>query len=633
MGADMAASEHVGGAIGSGYEPESRISTDLPVAIAMREDGVLQALRFAERLAVASDKREIALATADVVQSMGQGRVAIALRVSDSTVVHADAGWDRGGPPLRGTRCRVDEAGTSHAIRTTLGRLAPEVHQRLAAISVIVFPLHAAGMLHGLLIVEALQTSRANELNALPRIAGAAASSLARVAETDAVRVREDQDPLTGVATRGFFEELLARELKSSSRPVIGVVSCDLDRFRRVNEALGHLAGDDLLRLVAQRLAVAAGPDAPIARLGGDEFVVAFPGLENEEQIELRVRQLEAALRPPMSLSGQLFYPTASFGRAVTTKGAETASVRSGLDLLRTAEADMQAVKERRRNRPPEGAAFDLLELDAHLHAAVDGGEVRAYFQPLYDLLTGDLIGFEALARWLHPDFGFISPEVFIALAEDSELIHELGVQMIGHAYHFLATHPDPHVKVYVNVSAKQISTRGFADRLASVFDARPALMRRLTVEVTESALLLDLESIKDELRHLRRLGIGVAIDDFGSGYSSLAQLQDLPVTELKIDQTLVRRSGAVGERLIETVVQLAAALRLVVIAEGVERAEQLQTLRRLRCDRAQGYLFSPALPAELARALPRTIAELLSAETHSVAYPAFQPVTSHLQP
>jgi diguanylate cyclase (GGDEF)-like protein len=404
------------------------------------------------------------------------------------------------------------------------------------------------------------------------------------------------------------LEQLLTASVGAGDALPLGVVACDLDRFRRVNEGLGRAAGDELLRLAAERLSGAAGDHASVARIGSDEFVVVLPGVGSAADLEAHVAALDAAVRRPVRLGGRPFHPSASFGSAFLPPAPRDDVPGSALALLHAAEADLEVAKARRRNRPPEGAASDLLQLEADLHIALERRELVAHFQPVYDLRTGRLVGFETLARWPHPESGFIPPDVFIALAEDNGMIDAIGIQMLQAAGRFLSEHRDPSIVVSVNVSTKQASRRGFAGEVADLFAGAPEILGRLVLELTETAIVLDHRLVEQELRELSRLGVVVALDDFGSGYSSLKQLQDLPVTVVKIDREFVQREGAVGQGILEAMLRLAATLGLSAVAEGVERPEQLRMLQGLGCHQAQGYLFSPPLPADLAHALPATM-------------------------
>lgn len=419
-------------------------------------------------------------------------------------------------------------------------------------------------------------------------------------------------DALIETAARRPLERALSSEFNSSLEGLAAVIVCDLDRFRLVNEALGYEAGDALVRMVARRLQDAMGAAGRLAWIGGDQFMLVSSSVRSSAELDAVVERLRAAIEVPAQLRGRLVYPTATFGRAWRCLGSGD-DRGIGAELMRLAEADMHRGKVRSRSASASQGGETLLRLDTDLHGAAERGELLAHFQPLYEVRTGALVAFEVLARWAHPRLGLIGPDVFIPIAEDNGLIHEVGAHMLRAARRFLSGTDIPGVSLYVNVSTKQLTRVGFADDVPRIFCGDDLLLGRLTLEVTESSLILDLDRVLSELTALRRRGVGVAVDDFGSGYSSLVQLQELPVTELKIDRALVQRAGAVGRAVLRAVVHLARDLDLRVIAEGVEQTEQLRFLDEVGCDRVQGFLFSPALPAHQAHELPPTLA------THAV--------------
>jgi EAL domain-containing protein (putative c-di-GMP-specific phosphodiesterase class I) len=275
----------------------------------------------------------------------------------------------------------------------------------------------------------------------------------------------------------------------------------------------------------------------------------------------------------------------------------------------------MYRVKRGRHAHGLDASGSELLKWDTDLHDAIDRGEIVAYFQPQYDARTGNLTGYEALARWQHPEHGALPPDRFIPLAEADGLIARLGDQIIEQACRFadLAAADRP-LQMQVNVSVHQLSVPGLADRIRQVLTGYPDRTWTLDVEITESSLILDHALVRTELERIRDLGVGVSIDDFGSGYSSLSQLRDLPATELKIDKSFVHREDAVGRSLLTAILALAGSLDLTVVAEGVESRSQLATLRALGCDRLQGMYLCPPLIAEEALTARSDVAALLPA-------------------
>jgi diguanylate cyclase (GGDEF)-like protein len=554
-------------------------------------------MSFAGRIAGARTVDDVAAAAVSAGGALSAGRVALALGRS-TAFVRATEGWGLLGADPIGAVCRSAVIEQDGAV-VPAGCAFAELDAGPASVPMLVLQIRAHGMREGALLIEAgPAVATAEWPRLLADAVGAALDQLHRAAGSSAAL----QDPVTGAASRTGAEGLLQQAL---ARPgtIAGVVSCDLEDFHLVDEALGWVAGDELLRLIAGRLAGAAADRGRVARMSADEFAVVYPDLETEEELAARCDELAAALRSPAEIAGQTVYPTAAFGHAVRTSGSRE-SPTVALELLRAAQAAMHTAKDPGRRHRLGLGALDLLQLDADLHHALERGEVTAHFQPVYELSRRRVAGFEVLARWSHPVHGAVSPDVFILLAENNGLIAAIGDRMLRAARDFLVVTRGRPLTLHVNASTREVSVQGYADRVAAVFEGEPELLQHLTIEVTESSVLLDGERASLELRSLRALGTGVAIDDFGSGYFSLAQLQELPATVLKIDRALVQRGGVVGHDVVDAVVQLARRLGLVVVAEGVETPEQLEMLDALGCGYAQGFLFSPALPIERALAL-----------------------------
>ncbi|MGT2425590.1 putative bifunctional diguanylate cyclase/phosphodiesterase [Amnibacterium kyonggiense] len=424
---------------------------------------------------------------------------------------------------------------------------------------------------------------------------------------------------LLETAARRALEQELSAEFTASKGGAVAVVVCDLDRFGRVNEALGYEAGNALIRLVAERLRDASSRWGRVAWIGGDQFMIVLPALRSPDELSVVAERLRTAMQLPAELEGTTVYPSGTFGLAWRT-GASARDDAVGADLMRLAEADLYRKKAQRRSRSAPEVPHHLLQLDTDLHGAVERGELVAHFQPIYETQSCALAAFEVLARWTHPTLGAVPPDAFIAIAEDNGLIHDIGTHMLRAARSFLEGAHEWRPALYVNVSTEQLARAGFAEHVADVFSGDPSMLSRLTLEITETSLIVDRGRVTAELAALRGLGVGLAVDDFGSGYSSLLQLQELPVTELKIDRALVQHDGAVGHAVLQAVVQLASGLGLTVVAEGIEQIAQLQLMQRLGCDRVQGYLFSPAVPPDLARAIPAAAFEAAAAGTPAPA-------------
>jgi diguanylate cyclase (GGDEF)-like protein/PAS domain S-box-containing protein len=418
-------------------------------------------------------------------------------------------------------------------------------------------------------------------------------------------------DDLTGLPNRTLVLDRLshalarARQLKEE----VAVLFLDLDRFKVVNDSLGHGAGDQLLVRFAERLRSIVRPDDTIARFGGDEFVILSEHVEGKGAVFAIADRLDQALAQPFVLDdGSEVFLTASLGLA--TGDGPDADV-----LLRNADAAMYRAKERGRDRlevfdeEMQEAAVARLNLGNDLRRAIEGSQFTVLHQPVVDVRTGEVVGSEALVRWAHPQRGLVLPDEFISVTEDSGLIAEVGSRVLdaalADAARWATEHELGRFTQAVNVSARQLTT-SFADIVADALQRHQWPAERLCLELTESVLMDDLDMTLVALRSLKDLGLRLAIDDFGTGYSSLTYLQRLPVDVVKIDQSFVnglspsaRRSDDDRGTIAKAVISMAHALGLEAAAEGVENEDQLEVLRMLDCDVAQGYLFSPPVDAE----------------------------------
>ncbi len=425
-------------------------------------------------------------------------------------------------------------------------------------------------------------------------------------------------DSVTGLANRTLMLDRIAVALQRQRRQprAVAVLFLDLDGFKTVNDSLGHSAGDRLLRMVGERLGGAVRGGDTVARFGGDEFAVLCEGLvSSQEAVEVAGR-ISAALTPPFELDGSQVFVTASVGIAVTPAAdAQT--------LLQNADAAMYRAKERGRARYEvfdealREAALERLRLIADLRQAVDRGEFRLVFQPVVDIATGEVASMEALLRWEHPIRGMLEPASFIEATEDAGMIDRVGnwvlVEATREAAQWQARYGERAPSISVNLSARQLSSSEIVTQVEQALDAAHLPPSSLLLEVTETAVMSDVAAAIEDLRHLQRLGVRLAIDDFGTGYSSLAYLKDLPVDEIKIDGSFVAGLDADAENraIVASVIGLAHAVGLRATAEGVETPSQLAALRRLGCDRAQGYLVSMPVGATSAdRLLGRSLAE-----------------------
>ncbi len=436
----------------------------------------------------------------------------------------------------------------------------------------------------------------------LPLIAVQRTAQMSREREHQALH-----DPLTGLPNRLLLadriEHGLAREGRSEGRLVL--VFLDLDMFKVVNDGLGHAAGDALLVEVAHRLASVVRAEDTLARFGGDEFALIFEDVPDDQVQDLAAR-VTASLRDTFHFEGREVTVTASIGVAQAVPDS------TPLTMLRDADAAMYRAKAAGRNRVvhfhSDMHKQDTARLDteAELRLALDRGELRAHYQPVVDVQTERIIGVEALVRWQHPQRGLLLPAEFIALAEETGLIVPLGGWILDQALRQSTRVRDEYPEasdlwVAVNLSARQLQLPGFVDQVAEALDRVGMPPSLVHLEITESVVMNSLETTMGTLKGLRSLGIRLAIDDFGTGYSSLSYLKELPVSALKIDRSFIRGIGdskSSDLSIVEAITNLAAALDLEVIAEGVETSEQLEALRRLHVSSAQGFYWSRPKPA-----------------------------------
>ena len=439
----------------------------------------------------------------------------------------------------------------------------------------------------------------------------------------DELRALAFSDALTGLANRALLTDRLEHALAAAvgDPGSIAVLFLDIDDFKTVNDSLGHAAGDRLLTITADRLRECVGPAATVARFAGDEFAAVLPDITDELDALAIAERIGRALRDPFELEGRLTVISASIGVAVAT-GAITTD-----EMFRNADAAMYHAKRSGKNRAAvydagmHAEALARLELKADLRLAVDRRQLLLNYQPYLHLGTGRLCGFEALIRWRHPELGLIPPADFIPLAEETGLIQPIGdwvlLEACRHAQAMSgALDGGPAPAISVNVSAMQVQQPDFSDRVARALRGGGLPPERLVLELTEGVLLRGIDETVTGLQDLRALGVRIAIDDFGTGYSSLNYLQHLPVDILKIDKSFVDHVGAGQDAtsMARVIVQIARALGLEVIAEGVERAEQVAALQAIGCDLAQGFHLSRPLEAEAALLLARDGASRLPA-------------------
>jgi diguanylate cyclase (GGDEF)-like protein/PAS domain S-box-containing protein len=410
-------------------------------------------------------------------------------------------------------------------------------------------------------------------------------------------------DALTGLPNRSLFHERLAEAIKASrgGKDTVALVLNDLERFKAINDTLGQQVGDRVLQEVARRLQDAAGDIHRVARVGANLFALMFKQAGAAEAVARRIETLFSA---PFAIEGREVRLAAKAGIAVFPDDGADADA-----LFRNAEAALKRAKEtgeRYLFYAPEinARVSEQVDLENRLRKAVDQGELFLHFQPKFDLATRKIVGVEALMRWRSPDGGLISPAKFVPVLEQTGLIFEAGQQVLAAAkrtYHGWKTRGLNAARIAVNVSALQLRRKSFVADVRAALGSVDADGGGVDLELTESLLMTEVDESIAKLRELRDLGLRMALDDFGTGYSSLAYLSKLPLDTLKIDRSFVHgmTENADYTSIITAIISLAQALRLKVVAEGVETEQQAQLLRLLRCDQAQGFLFSPPVPAE----------------------------------
>lgn len=414
-------------------------------------------------------------------------------------------------------------------------------------------------------------------------------------------------DALTDLPNRVHFYKHLSQAMAHAKRKQgkCGVLFLDLDRFKLINDTLGHNSGDTLLIQVAQRLGQNLREGDVIGRQGGDEFLILLPEVEHEKEAAMVAQRILEVFREPFQLDAQEVFVSPSIGISLYPTDGEEIEV-----LIRQADAAMYHAKELGRDNYQfytedlNSKARERLDLENNLRKGLERKEFLFYYQPMVNLISGEITGVEALIRWNSPDKGLVSPGVFIPVAEETGLIVPIGERALRQACIQNVSWQKrgyPSRRIAVNISARQFRDPQFVDQIVEILEETGLDPQLLKLEITESiAMDQEEESIK-QLRRMKELGVKIAIDDFGTGYSSLNSLRRLPIDILKIDQSFVREIGKDpnGEAIIRTIVQLAKDLRLTVIAEGVETMEQYHFLKEVKCDEMQGYLFSKPLPLE----------------------------------
>gem|GEM_PF-1046113 len=469
----------------------------------------------------------------------------------------------------------------------------------------------------GVIIVHSAKISAFDEQdgNFLRATANVLGNSIERSRTDQSLHHRLNHDPLTDLPNRQLFTRRLAEAIDEAGARdgIVGLLFLDIDHFKLINDGIGHHAGDDLLREIAPRLAASVLRGDTVARFGGDEFGIVLASIKSTEEAQEVARRTLENLSKPIPVAGTERFVTASIG--VSTYQPSREEPKSAEDLIREADAAMYLAKESGRARyeffgkPIRDRVLRRLDVERQLHGAIENGELRAVYQPIIDLRDGRICAFESLARWRHPEDGELAPDLFIPIAEESDLITRIDSFVMAEAIRQTAVWNEGRdesdlIKVSVNASSRQIRKPDFASEIAELLvvnDLRPG---QLIIEITENVLLTDSTVIDEVLGDLHDLGVNLALDDFGTGYSSLSYLNEFPLDMIKIDRTFVEglgRGDPGTSAIADAIAQIGRALSLTVVAEAVSTETQLQMVRDLGCHLAQGFLIAPPLDADAA--------------------------------
>jgi diguanylate cyclase (GGDEF)-like protein len=417
-------------------------------------------------------------------------------------------------------------------------------------------------------------------------------------------------DSLTGLPNRLMFMDRLGQtveRLKQDPTYQFAILFLDLDRFKVINDSLGHLVGDELLIGIARRLERCVHNTDMVARLGGDEFTVLLENIPNSDEAAKVADRIHEELAVPFNLSGNEVFTSTSIGIAMSSPDLERAE-----DLIRGADIAMYRAKASGKSchelfdTEMHDEMVSLLQLENDLRRAIDRQEFSLYYQPIVSLSSGRIAGFEALVRWNHPTQGLIGPGSFISIAEETGLIMPLGEWVLREAcqqlrqWQFKFSHLWP-MTVSVNLSGRQFSHPGLIDQLRHILEETGLSANFLKLEITESVIMENTEAALGMLAKIKEMGLQLSVDDFGTGYSSLGYLYRFPMDVLKIDRSFISRVDVDGEKLelVRTITTLAWNLGMDVVAEGVETTKQLAQLKALKCEYGQGHLFSRPICAK----------------------------------
>jgi diguanylate cyclase (GGDEF)-like protein len=435
-------------------------------------------------------------------------------------------------------------------------------------------------------------------------------------AATRQLRHLATHDALTGLPNRVLLDDRIAQALTHAHRErhSFAVMLCDLDRFKLINDSLGHHAGDHLLQEVARRLTNVVRDVDTVARLGADEFIIVLSPPTSRKDAEVVAQRVIEAMQPAVEIAGITIHASPSIGIAFYPDDGSSVET-----LIAHADAAMFAAKQRGRNSVQcyaagmDAGTHDKVRLESDLHTALALRQFELYYQPKVDTMSGTFYSAEALIRWRHPERGLVSPAAFIPLAEECGLIGPIGEWVLreacrqGRAWQQAGLSP---VRIAVNVAASQFRAGDLVETIHQALADAELEARFLEVELTESAVMSDPEESIKILEQLSEMGVLVSVDDFGTGYSSMSYLRRFPIDQLKIDRSFLSEITARSDdaSIVGAIVSLAHNLRLKVVAEGVETVAQLDLLKRLGCDQYQGYQFSPPVPAAEFESLMRGV-------------------------
>lgn len=462
-----------------------------------------------------------------------------------------------------------------------------------------------------------MYTTDADPKNKYTGTYGVARDVTERKVAEDTINFQAYHDLLTKLPNRALLRDRLTLAINQAKREdeKIAVMFLDLDRFKNINDSLGHMIGDELLQQVSTRLKECIRAADTLARFGGDEFTLMLPKLhDGHEDARMLAEKITDTLKRPFNVDGHELYVSASIGIALYPQdGTDIDS------LIKHADVAMYHVKGQGKNgykfysNEMNVPYIEKLSMDTGIHRALDNNEFSLVYQPQVNLRTGEIVGVEALLRWEHPEHGAISPSEFIPFAEESGLIVDIGIWVLKTACAELSrwrTAGLPEIRMSVNISTRQLLEDNIVKDIIQIMKDYNVPGHCLELEITEHAIMSDMDSVIRKLKELSSHDITIAIDDFGTGYSSLSYLHKLPIQTLKIDRTFLKESriNKGDNTIINTIVAMAKGLKLNVIAEGVESQAQLEYLREIECSEAQGFLFGKPLP-------PEVISQLLTQE------------------